>query len=140
ESVQLRTVECHRLFGRGRRPRVLVQVQQYLKVSEVLRTRVVRGENLEKRLEALLEGGAADVGRPDLVAELVPRRVQHFEQETFPALELILDRSPRDAGAPRDVVGAGLVVALFQDALGGGLYDAGPRAFAIGAGPTPAAT
>ena len=58
-------------------------------------------------------------------------RVQHLEKEPFPALELVLNRSPRDAGAPSDVVGTGLVVALLHDALGGGLYDAGSRALAI---------
>src|ERR1039458_8856177 len=105
-------MECHGFFGGGRRPRILVQVEQYLKASQILRTGVVRGENLEKRLEALLERVAADVSRPDLGTELVPCRVQHFEKEPFPALELILDRSPRDAGSPSNVVGTGLVVAL----------------------------
>jgi hypothetical protein len=70
------------------------------------------------------------------VLEVVPPVVDDLEQQQLAAAELVLERAPRDAGAPRDLVRARAVIALVQDALDGGVED--PRARRRAVGPLPA--
>jgi hypothetical protein len=48
ESIEFCSMKGNRFFRGGGGSRVLIQVEQYLKVGQMLGTRVVRGQNLEK--------------------------------------------------------------------------------------------
>ena len=92
----------------------------------------MRREDLEHRREPVFERLALDLCRCDLLLEIVPAVVHDFEQQLLAGAELVLDRTPRDTRAARDLVRTGLVVALLQNALDGRLHDTSARCFAVG--------
>ena len=62
----------------------------------------------------------------------MPAVVHDFEQQLLAGAEEVLDRTPRDTRAARDLVRARLVVALLQNALDRRLQDARACRFAVG--------
>src|SRR6202022_2282253 len=87
---QLSAVYRDRIPCLVRRVRVAAQVEQDLELHQVLRLRVMRGEHIEERVQALLERVSRKLGRRHELLQSRPSVVQDLQQQRLARSKLML--------------------------------------------------
>ena len=97
------------------------QVQRQLFVRDEPRLPVEPPDHVGERLEARLERVAGDHRRLERVDQLAHALLERREEQRLTRAEVVLDDTPRDAGALRDPVRARAVEAFLEDAVDRGV-------------------
>jgi hypothetical protein len=84
-------------------------------VGQELRPAVVGPDDVDERLDPLVERVARDLGVAEEGEQLIRPVAHDRDQELLARPEVVLDDAPRDAGAGGDAVRGGPVVALLDD-------------------------